>query len=70
MLVDVKSRVCRGEDFGPERSRARRQGELSLGEESFESSLVDVVDADRLQDLCLDNVTDTRLGHNLELRSP
>jgi hypothetical protein len=61
MLVNVERRVCRSEHLG---SAAMRVSFLSASS-LMPNSLVDVVYTDSLQDLCLHNVSDARLGHDL-----
>lgn len=61
MLVNVKGRVGGGENLGP----ASRPVSLSVSAISTPNSLVDVVYADSLQDLSLDDVSNPRLGHDL-----
>jgi hypothetical protein len=63
MLINVETRIRWRENL---RSTIAR---VSFCAPSLDltgkDALVDVVNANRLQDLRLDNVTDTRLGHNL-----
>lgn len=66
MLVNVKRRVSRSEHLGPRKRDAVVSLVLRIvAKKSQNDVLINVISTNSLEDLSLNDVTDTGLGHDL-----